>query len=300
MDRSERSSTARATGPSLVAGPFACFGQSWRIRADDPALVDLLSELFAPLRSAETEADEDGEPPVDFRITVPSEDHWGEVFRDGESIGAGRRPARVLGKLIWGINRQVIDHVTDRLVLHAAAAADVQGRVVLLPAPMESGKTTLVTGLLDRGLHYLTDEAAAIDADLNVHGYAKPLSIDPGSWGVLAHHRPDLGEQLNAFLDIQWQVPPHRFTEVVPSGRLALVVFPAYVPDSPTSFERLDPVTALDLARASTFGPEGRPLPSDKVARLARMASTVPCYHLRSGDLAEACTSVLDTLRALP
>ena len=48
---------------------------------------------------------------------------------------------------------------------------------------MESGKTTLVAGLVLAGLRYLTDEAVAIrPADGGITPFPKALSVDHGSW----------------------------------------------------------------------------------------------------------------------
>jgi hypothetical protein len=277
-----------------LAGPFACFGQRWRISCDDRALTRLVAELYAPMLVA---AGSTG-PTITYRITVAAGDRPWEVFRDGELLGRGVRPERLLGKLMWAVNRQVIDLSDRNLLLHAAAAADADGRVVLLPAPMESGKTTLVTGLLDRGLQYLTDEAAAVDPDLTVRGFAKPLSIDDGSWSVLAHHVPDLPDAIAGYMDHQWQIPPQRFTTVVPHGTLAMIVLPSYRAGAETTITRLTPVAALDLIRASTFGPQDEPLTAATMTRLAGVVAAVPCYELRTGDLAEACAAVLDRLEA--
>ena len=283
--------SAERTTPQ-VAGPFACFGERWRISCDDLALARFVGELYAPM----LDDSRGGDPAVTYRLTMACGDRPGEVHRDGELLVQSPRPARLLGKLVWAINRQVIDASGQRLLLHAAAAADPRGRVVLLPAPMESGKTTLVAGLLDHGLAYLTDEAAAVEPDLSVHGFRKPLSIDKGSWEVLEHHRPVLPAGLAAYLDDQWQVAPHRFASVIPRGVLAGIVFPSYRAGEATALERLHPVSALDLARASTFGQPGQPLPAEKMARLAQVVTSVPCFTLRFSDLSEACASVVEVL----
>lgn len=290
MSTTER--TGRPAPADRQLGTYAALGRALTLRCDEPRLHRLLHHLLAPLQVPGA----DHGTAVTFDLRTDRDGRL-TTTRDGEPLGGARPAERSLGRIIWAINRHVIDGaMVDRLVFHAAAAADPDGRVVVLPAPMESGKTTLVTGLLDRGLHYLTDEAAALDDDLTVHGYAKPLSIDPGSWDVLAHHRPALEDDLAAFMTDQWQVPPHTFTTVVPSGRLAVVVFPTYAVDAPTTLTRLSPMDALDLARASAFGPADTPHPVWKIRRLAEMVETVPCFALRSGDLDGACAAVLDVL----
>ena len=277
----------------FAAGPFTCFGQTWRFTGNDDQVIELLHTLYAPLQLS----GHAGAAVVEYRLDLRAPRRGGKLFRDGVPLGEGLSPARLLRKLVWAINRQVIDgSVQQHLLLHASAAADAAGQGVLLPAPMESGKTTLVTGLLDRGLHYLTDEAAIVEPDLTVRGFTKPLSVDHGAWELFGHHTPELPTNLAPYMAQQWQVPAQGITEVAASGRLALVVFPNYCPGAPTRLTRLTAVGALNHARASTFAPDERPLSATKVGELAAIVTEVPCYSLRSGDLEDSCTAVLSAL----
>ncbi len=275
-------------------GPYACFGQRWWLRTTDPALASMLADLFASFACARREDDEPSAPV--YGILPVSAHGRGAVERDGELMRSRNSASGLLRHLIWLINRQVIDASLDRLLLHTAAA-EVDGRVVLLPAPMESGKTTLVTGLLDRGAAYLTDEAAAVADDLTVTGYPKPLSIDAGARSVLAHHAPDLDEGLAAYHASQWQVQPASFTRVVADGPLGVIVFPRYESGAATELRRLRPVEAVDHAVPCTFAPKGEPVPTAKVRQLAGIATAVPCYALTSGSLDEACDAVFTAAR---
>ena len=274
-------------------GLFSCFGQTWRFTGNDAQVIDLLHTLYSPLQLPGLA----GAAVVEYRLDLRATGRGGHLFRDGEPLGEGLSPARLLRTLVWAINRQVIDGaVQQHLLLHASAAADAAGQVVLLPAPMESGKTTLVTGLLDRRLHYLTDEAAIVEPNLTVRGFAKPLSIDRGAWELFDHHAPELPPSLAPYMAQQWQVPAQRITEVAESGRLALIVFPSYCPGTPTRLTRLRTVDALNHARGSTFAPDDRPLSATRIAELAAIVTGVPCYSLRSGDLEGSCTAVLSAL----
>ena len=126
--------------------------------------------------------------------------------------------------------------------------------------------------------------------------YLKPLSIDPGSWKVLAHHRPDLPGELAGYLDDQWQVPANGFAPVVTKARIGLLVFPTYEAGATTSCERLSPASVVAAATACTFGPDGRSIGQDRIRALAAMAAAVPAYSLVSGDLEQACAAVIDRL----
>lgn len=70
----------------------------------------------------------------------------------------------------------------SRLMLHAAGVADqATGAVIALVAPSGTGKTTAAHWLCSNGFGYVSDETVAIDRDLTVTAYPKPLSvvIDP-------------------------------------------------------------------------------------------------------------------------
>jgi len=272
-------------------GPFESLGQRFEIRTTDPALAEFVDSLYA---SVATLADGDA---TLYSVRSPTADRVGAVHRAEELIGTGWRHSVVLDDLIWAINRQVIEGALNRLVLHSAAAA-MGDAAVVLPAPMESGKTTLVTALLDRGLSYLTDEAAAIDGELTVQGYAKPLSIDPGSWGVLAHHRPRPTQELEPYLEDQWQLAPQDITSVIGRGQLHLVVFPKYEPDAPARLQRLSAGQAFARLVPCAFSPQDTPLGSQHVKLLAAIASTVPSFRLTFSALEPACQQVIRALEA--
>src|SRR6478752_5303275 len=63
----------------------------------------------------------------------------------------------------------------DAVFVHAGAVA-VDGSVIIIPGDSFSGKTTLVSELVQRGATYFSDEFAVIDKDGLIHPYPKPLS----------------------------------------------------------------------------------------------------------------------------
>jgi hypothetical protein len=80
----------------------------------------------------------------------------------------------------------------DCLMLHAAGLAAPDGAVVALVAPSGTGKTTAARTLGHR-LGYVSDETVAIEHDLAVRAYAKPLSVvvDPRRPTVKHERSPD-------------------------------------------------------------------------------------------------------------
>jgi hypothetical protein len=274
-----------------VVGPFTCFGRSWSIRTTDDAVTEYLRSLFAPMEDLGWRG-----PVAVVSLIAPGPGRVGAVYRDDEYIGSSHSPARLLGHLIWAINRLVIQPSRTEVVLHAAAAATPYGDAIVLPAPMESGKTTLVTGLLDRGLTYLTDEAALIDDEFRVWGYRKPLSIDPGSWGVLAHHRPVVPPVIDPYHEDQWQVAAATFAPTSSSATMASIVLPRYERGAEATLCALEPAEAVRRLVECTFGPKDATLSLPQMSKLARFASSVPVYDLTAGQLDEACAAVLSTL----
>src|SRR3989337_610946 len=84
--------------------------------------------------------------------------------------------------LLWHINKRVVEE-TSRLTLVHAGGLELDGQGIVMPAVMESGKTTTTAGLLRRGLRYLSDEIVAVDPDsLTLLAYPKALTVEPGSF----------------------------------------------------------------------------------------------------------------------
>ncbi len=128
------------------------------------------------------------------------------VFLDGRRTDGFDKPQEALRYLLWHINREVVT-TTEALCLHASAVA-CNGRAAVFVAPMESGKSTLVAGLVRAGGDYVTDEAVAFDGSGAVLPYPRPIGLDPGSWSMFEELRPQLAPQVERYLGRQWHVPP--------------------------------------------------------------------------------------------
>jgi hypothetical protein len=273
-----------------VTGPYCCFGQAFSIRSTSQQLADYLGALYAPMLCDHSPSH------VTFSLVAPEGSDYGAIYRDRAPLVASAVPSSVFGTLLWAINRHVIQPSTEAVVLHAAAA-DLDGYAVVLPAAMESGKTTLVTGLLERGLGYLTDEAVELGPDRRVTGFPKPLSIDPGSWEVLAHLRPQVCPEVRPYLEHQWQIPAGSLSYVVAESRAAVFIFPRYLAGAATELVRVPPATALRLAVGCTFGVDGAVVSASQVQQLRGVLTRVPTYQLTSSSLREACETVIETLQ---
>lgn len=271
-------------------GPFQAVGFSFGVRVMDPPLAAYLEKALASLS---------GPPRARHLYSVV--DHGPRshsVYLDGMRVIRTPSPSMALSYLLWHLNRSVIRESPSWLLLHASAA-ERAGRAVLMPAPMESGKTTLVSGLVRRGLRYVTDEAVAIDPrSLEVHPYPKPLSIDPGSWSVLSDLRPDLADGATAYLGAQWHVAPTSIRPDAVAGacRPRLVVSPRYQRGAATELEPVSRAQGLLLLADNSFnfrqhGPAA-------LECLAEVVRGCDCYRLTMDDLDEACSVVIDRLEA--
>lgn len=90
--------------------------------------------------------------------------------------------------------RAITEQAGERLMFHACGLADPEsGRVAVLVAPSGTGKTTASIRLGRAGLGYVSDETIAVEEDLTVRPYPKPVSvvIDPKQPSVKSQHGPD-------------------------------------------------------------------------------------------------------------
>jgi hypothetical protein len=220
------------------------------------------------------------------------------VTRRGNRLFEVDDPADLPAMLLWWVNRVMCFETLDHVMVHAGVVATADGRAVVLPAPQESGKTTLTAGLVRRGLRYLSDEAAALDpATGQVDPYPKALSIEEGSWAVLADLRPDLPSDLERFAARQWHVDPRWIRpDAIHEGPAApdLIILPRYEAGAATTLEPISPAEAVAAMAEEAFvlGHHGQA----GLEALGRLATSSRCYRLLNGDLDEAVDAVLSVV----
>jgi hypothetical protein len=290
---------ARQSWPHHL-GPYEALSQRYRILTDDRDLAGFLEELYAPMLVGQTDGEAAcGRPATEeavLRLVTPNALREGIALSGRLLLGTSPRLARLFSLLQWAINRHVIDRAcTDRLLLHAGAV-DRDRAAVILAGEMEAGKSTLTAGLLQRGFNYLTDEAVAVDYGLEIAGYAKPLSIDRGSWTVLSDLEPRPGSHVTAYLEQQWHIPAQQLARVVRTSQLVVIVLIRYLPGSSASVERISPGAALAGLMDCTFVANGAKPAIARVRQLAELVELVPVFRLVAGDLDEACAAVVAAL----
>lgn len=185
----------------------------------------------------------------------------------------------------------------DQLALETEGAAILHGaslivdeRRCLVLAEKGSGKTTLVLEALRRGLSVETDEHIAVFPD---HVLARPrtLRIKAGSLEFAEDLRDRItsspmirdwsGSEIYSFAprtdSVHWRIRPG------PADAL-VVLTPNH--KGLTSVDRMGWQQAFSALLDNSFLPEnGR---GAALARLQRLAATIPCWHMRIGDLARA------------
>lgn len=267
-------------------------GFDFGVRVSDEVIGRYVGELFEPFAVP-------GEPTSFYSIIdQPDLEARYSVYFEGEHVVTALTASAALRRLQWDVNARVIAPNREYVLIHASVAADDGGRAVVMPAAMDSGKTTLVAGLVRAGLRYMSDEAAAIHPETGVlHAYPKALTIDEGSWKVLEDLRPELGPELAPFGEEQWYVPSDaiRPGSIATTGRPALVVAPRYVANGRTELVPVSRAEALQMLLENAFN--FRLFPSQAaLSALARLVSGADCYRLSVAGLSEACSIILDLL----
>ena len=221
------------------------------------------------------------------------------VLLDGYEVSSPASPARTLSFLMSHINREAIGSSAQLVLVHAAAAA-LGGESVLLPGPAETGKSTLVAGLVRAGLQYVTDEAVAVDPHTgSVLAYPKPITIDAGAWSALADLEPHAEAGVRPFLSTQWHVPAASISDatIAMTSRARLIVFPRFDPSSPTTLTPLSRAEALGaLVECCFTSPmSGR----QQLDTLADVVRGCDCYRLQLDELG-AAVRCIDALLGRP
>ena len=122
-------------------------------------------------------------PPAADPLVVPA----GDLKQFQETAGYGLASTITLRGIEQGIG--------TRLMFHAAGLASDRGEVIALVAESGTGKTTAALTLCREAFGYVTDEtvSVAVDGDLEVLAYPKPLSVvrDAGHPDGKSQHGPD-------------------------------------------------------------------------------------------------------------
>jgi hypothetical protein len=166
----------------------------------------------------------------------------------------------------------------EHLFIHAGAVAH-NGRAIIIPGPSFSGKTTLVSALVERGAVYYSDEYAVVDPDGLVHAYPKPISVRQAG-----HREPKLHQLAESLGATIGDVP----------AQLGMVVSTQYRSDATWNPVELTPgQAALELVQHSR-APEDRA--ASTLSTLAHAVDGVLTLKGPRGDAGETAVALLARL----
>lgn len=273
-----------------VTGCFRALDHDFALRTTDPAMGRYLDAALAPL-AAPGPAES-----LYSMVANPDREPAFAVYLRGRRTFSAPDADLLVRLFLWHVNQEAIRKTSSHLLVHASVAQH-KGGAILLPAPMNSGKSTLVAGLVQLGLRYLTDETAAIDTDsLRIRPYPKAISLDPGSWPLLPGLRPRHGPELESFSGSQWSVDPRAIrTDAVGRSCIPdLVITPRYIEGATT---RLEPMTRGEAVvvlaeQAFNLDVHGR----TGFEALGAIARRSDCYRLVMSDLDSALRLLWDIL----
>jgi len=270
----------------------------FEIVTDDEMFGRHLAALLDPLHEA---ADHDARDrvqaqPFRYAITTGIDGAPFLIALDGFVVGRPLGPPAAAAMVLWHVN-QLVSTGSSRLLQFHASGVTGDGVTIAFPASMNSGKSTLVTALVQAGFAYVTDETVAVEPDtLLTHPYPKAIGLDPGSWRLFPHYE-SIGTSGNpSFFHRKWYLDPRSMgVSIAERARLGLVVLPRYTPGGTVEVARLDAsAAALELAQNSfnlaAIGQRG-------VDAIARIALEVPCYRMGFDDLDDAVRAVADLVR---
>ena len=281
-----------------ASGPFRAIAHDFVVRTCDPALGEYLGAVLDPL-SVDGQAGDGLDTSRAYSVL-----DRGDAAKNRYALYFGRERLAltpsgsfVVATLLWHVNRRAVESGDGYVLVHAGAV-EWDGRAVLFPAPMESGKTTLVAGLVRAGARYLSDEAAAIDPEtLRVHPFPKSLTVGAGSWEVLADLTPDVDPEVTRrYLLTEWHVDARtiRPDAIAPPTAPAFVIAPRYERDAGTALSPMTRAQAVMEMGQNSFNlsHHGR----RGVEVLAMVARRSTCHRLVVGDLDVACALLRDVL----
>ncbi len=164
-----------------------------RLRSDIPGLANDLASMYQGFEVLPADRF------ADFHVAVTRERgprHWikpqARFHFDGRPSFIPLPLHQAFAMLEWGLNWCVAAHSHQFLIIHAAVI-EKGGRAVVLPAPPGSGKSTLCSGLIQRGWRLLSDELGLYDMESGlIHGMARPVNLKNASIEVIRAYAPDV------------------------------------------------------------------------------------------------------------
>jgi hypothetical protein len=275
---------------------FRALGYAFRVRSDLEGADRVVGRLLAPFADTTPPAGRVATYTLTHRLSSGGEaeraTYCYELFQDGQSIQRVATPGSMLDWVILDSTRHAVEGLTRYVGVHAAVAS-LHGRAVLMPAPPDSGKTTLVAGLTRGGFQFLGDEVALIEPEtMLVHPFLRPLLIERGSMAVLDGLASDLPAMYGRFRGVRYQVAAEDLRTGAEGSPcpIAYAVLPRYREGSATRLQPISRATALMRVWDQTFNRSG--IGTFGIRTLANVLRGAECFELPIGDLHEAIQEI--------
>lgn len=251
---------------------------------------------------------EEVEPDILFSIIVatPSTNRMVKPFhffyREDSRLARTVNQQYLHRLLEWQINLFIGENSDEYFLLHSGAVTR-NGSGIILPAPSESGKTSMTTALTQKGYGYMSDEFAAIGkSDRLLHPFAKPISIKNTS--VF----PDLAAQENLWIApeseiaprnemLVWYIHAEDFAEKTDREPVPIkyILFPQY---NPSEESRLEPVPSAEAVRRLVENSVNfHRIGGDSLSIAASLVEDAQCFALTINGL-DVATNLIDELTA--
>ncbi len=193
--------------------------------------------------------------------------------------------------LEWGMNWCVTSYCHTWITVHSAVL-ERGGRVVILPAPPGSGKSTLCAALMLNGWRLLSDEMALLDPVSGlVTPSPRPVSLKNESIEVIRGLAPDasfgpVARDTMKGTVAHMRISPQSLALAGESARPAWVVFPQFKRAAALSVQERPKANALVELASNSFNHHvhGRA----GFQALATLVDECGCYDLQYGHLDEA------------
>lgn len=193
--------------------------------------------------------------------------------------------------LEWGMNWCVTSYCHTWLTIHSAVL-EKNGRVLIMPAPPGSGKSTLCAALMLDGWRLLSDEMALLNlATGEITPSPRPVSLKNESIDVIRRLSPALVFGPEARDTMKGTVTHLRVSalslqKAQVSARPAWVVFPRFERGAELTITERPKTQALVELASNSFNQHvhGRA----GFEALVRLIDTCDCFDLSYGDLQQA------------
>lgn len=261
---------------------FRAISHDFCIRSTDVAIGRYIDKVLGALSAP-------GSARHVYSIVADDEPGGGRryaIYLDDLGLVTVDDASSAVNHVLWHLNSEVIRSSQDHLLIHAAGAVSGDSAVVL-PGPINAGKTTLVGGLVLDGFGLLTDELVALHLGTGrIDPYPRPLNVNASARSALLEMGLPKG-RLDETLG-QWHIEPLsiRPNALASPAMPRFVVTPRYEPGGETRLEFLSRWDALRILHGQCMN--GEVQAAAGFTALVSLVSGSVCARLVSGALAPA------------